>query len=114
MPFNNRYGRRALSIPFLLIAVVTLLVFGGVVMLLWNAVLPAVLHVTPLTYRQAVLLLALCRILFGNFNRYNPSGSRGFNADKKKAWREKLMRMTPEERERFREQWKSRCRQQNK
>ena len=38
---------------------------GGVVRLLWNWLLPAIFDWRPITFWQAVGLLALCRILFG-------------------------------------------------
>lgn len=44
------------------------LVFGYIVMRLWNAVLPAILPVRPIDYWQAVLLLLLCRILVGRID----------------------------------------------
>lgn len=46
---------------------------GGVVMLLWNAIIPSVVGWGALSYLQAVGLLALCRILFGSF----PGAARG-------------------------------------
>jgi hypothetical protein len=110
MPYNNRYRRPGRFLFFPLVAAVILLLLGGVVMLLWNAVLPVVVHAAPLTYRQAVALLLLCRILFGSFNRHLPPQSGTPMNNRGAQWREKLMRMTPEERERFRQQWKSRCR----
>lgn len=42
--------------------------FGYAVMRLWNAILPAVAAVHPLSYWQAVGLLVLCRILIGGFH----------------------------------------------
>ena len=41
--------------------------FSTVVMLLWNGILPAVLHVGMITFWQAAGLLLLARILFGGF-----------------------------------------------
>jgi len=61
-PFRARY----LFIP--LIAVAAVLLFGAVVMLLWNAILPGVLGVPALTYWQAVGLLILCKILFSGWH----------------------------------------------
>lgn len=81
------------------------LVISGVVMFLWNAVLPEVTGVKMLTYWQAAGLLALSKILFGNFNfgrhRMPPFAHRGI--------REKWMNMTHDEKEKFREEWKKRC-----
>ena len=42
---------------------------GGVVMLLWNWLLPPLFGWREVTFWQALGLLALCRILFGGFGR---------------------------------------------
>lgn len=60
---------------------------GGLVLLLWNWLLPSLFGLPQITFWQAIGILALCRILFGGF------GLRGGNRS----------RMTPEERERFRQ-----------
>ena len=44
---------------------------GAIVQLLWNWLLPEILSARPISFWQALGLLALCRILFGGF------GSRG-------------------------------------
>lgn len=54
------FGRRACGAGIILFAL-----FGLAVMLLWNALLPAILGVGAIGYLQALGLLALCRILFG-------------------------------------------------
>ncbi|PBQ34991.1 hypothetical protein CNR22_24080 [Sphingobacteriaceae bacterium] len=79
---------------------------GLAVMFLWNAILPPVVSgVGTLTYLQAAGLLILCRILFGGFRRGRTGpGHRGGPP-----WRQKMMNMSEEEREKFREQWKERC-----
>jgi hypothetical protein len=67
---------------------------GGVVMLLWNAVVPVAFgNTNPLDYVHALGLLALCRILFGGFR-----GHRGWHG--RSQWR-RLQAMTPDEREQF-------------
>jgi hypothetical protein len=79
---------------------------GWVVMSLWNAILPDLIHVSPIGYWQAIGLLVLCKILFGGFQ-----GGGGY---KKKMWKkeleEKWQHMTPEERERIKQEWRNRCR----
>jgi hypothetical protein len=76
---------------------------GEVVMHLWNWLLPMLFGVRLITFWQALGLLALCRILFGGF------GGRGHDHSK---WRrptaERWGRMTPEEREKFRQSMRSR------
>ena len=49
-----------------------LAVFAGitaVVMLLWNAIIPAVIGWGVMSYLQAMGLMVLCRLLFGGFGR---------------------------------------------
>jgi hypothetical protein len=82
--------------PIALVAVpLFLALVGGVVMLLWNALLPQLFGWPQITLWQALGLLVLCRILFGGF------GSGGGRHPKD---------MTPEERERFRRRMRERFR----
>jgi hypothetical protein len=79
-------------------AVIALLaIFGAAVMLLWNALLPAITGLPAINYPQAVGVLALSRILFGGINlgREYPRIHGG------NALREKWMKMTPAEQEEF-------------
>jgi hypothetical protein len=83
------------------IALVTLGVFAfsGVVMLLWNSILPAVFHISAITLWQAMGILLLSKILFGGFRgRRGMGGWRG-----KKQMFGKWEQMTPEERQMFSE-----------
>jgi len=92
-------------LPFIMIAAI--LVFGWAVMLLWNGVVSPVLHVEQVSYGQALGLLILCRILSGGFRGPGPRGGRQWQGGP--PWRQKWMKMSDEEREKFREQWKTRC-----
>ena len=86
------------------LALVAFIVIGGeVVMHLWNWLLPALFGWRQITFWQALGLLVLCRILFGGWS----GGS-----DRSKSRRrssEQWERMTPEEREKFRQNMRSRC-----
>ncbi len=95
---NRNNKRRFRFFPLLIITGIFLL--GLVVMLLWNAILPVVLHAGPLNYWQAVGLLILCRILFGGLGRRFGGPMRGGMSGK-----EKWMNMSDEEKEKFRERW---------
>lgn len=102
-------GRRPFIFPVVALAFAAA---GGLaVMLLWNNIVPVVIPgVTALSYLQAVGLLVLCRILFGGFK-----GRPGFRPDpegwrRNTEWREKMKNMTEEERAKFREEWRERCR----
>jgi hypothetical protein len=90
MMFKARYLGKAV------IAIVAVAVLGGVVMFLWNAVLPVALAgAHSIDYLHALGLLILSRILFGGF-RGGRGGWRG------RHWA-KWQAMTPEEREQFRQ-----------
>ena len=77
-----------------------------VVMLLWNAVLVPALHAGPLDYWQALGLLVLCRILFGNFRPGRSGAAHSFGPGP--GLREKWSQMTPEQRTGFRDHWQRR------
>jgi hypothetical protein len=85
---------------------------GGAVQLLWNWLLPPLFGWRPITFWQALGLLALCRILFGGFAHGGRSGIRRRTADRiadrvadrmTERWG-----MAPEERERFRQRVRER------
>ena len=91
------------GIAFTGIVIIGLAVMGWVVMLLWNDVVTAVFGAPPLRYLQAAALLLLSRILFG--------GLRGhFGRGRRRHWRERWEKLTPEERERLREKYGRHCR----
>ncbi|MCW3118313.1 MAG: hypothetical protein JWM28_2395 [Chitinophagaceae bacterium] len=91
---------------FPLIAIAGILLFGWVVMLLWNAILPSALHAGEISYGQAIGLLLLSRILVGGFGGRRWGGGPGFKGG---MWREKWMSMSDEEKTKFREEWRMRC-----
>lgn len=81
--------------------------FSFIVMSLWNSILPGVIHVSTITFWQAAGILLLGKILFGGF----PGGRGGWG--RHRGWRgrmaDKWQNMTPEEREKFKQQWNERC-----
>jgi hypothetical protein len=78
-------------------------VAGVVVMSLWNWLIPALFGGPMLHFWQALGLLALTRILVGRVGR--GSGHWGWRGRMRHDWQ----RMTPEEREKLRETFSSRC-----
>jgi len=80
----------------LTIAAVTVIVFGYVVMSLWNWTVPAITGFHSVSFVQALALLVLSRILFGGFRGH------GGGWHWRHRLRERWEQMTPEERERFR------------
>ncbi|WGS52139.1 hypothetical protein LFL96_28475 [Paraburkholderia sp. D15] len=84
-----------------LLVIVGIAVLGWAVMMLWNWVVPALfVGARAIDFAHALGLLVLSRILFGGFRGHG--GWRG-----RRQWR-KWQSMTPEERERFQAEWKSR------
>ena len=96
------------GLMFLLSFIAAVLVFGAIIMGLWNAILPPVLGLKTITFIQALGILLLSKILFGGFGRRG-----GWHGGRGQHWRhnmqQKWSNMTPEEREKFRAEWKNRC-----
>ncbi|MBS1658464.1 MAG: hypothetical protein JST18_10275 [Bacteroidetes bacterium] len=81
-----------------------------VVMSLWNWLMPAIFGVSIITFWQALGIFILAKILFG-FGRggWGHGGHYGRHYYWKGKMQERLKHMSPEERERFRDEWKKRC-----
>jgi Ca2+/H+ antiporter, TMEM165/GDT1 family len=93
---------------FVIFFIVAVMVFGAIVMGLWNAILPSVIGVKTITFIQALGILLLSKILFVGFG-YRGGWHRGKHEQWRNKWREKWVAMTPEEREKFKAEWKNRC-----
>ncbi len=95
---------------FPLFGIAAALLFGGLVMLLWNAIIPGLTGWALLTYPKAIGLLVLCRILFGGFHRCGGGAPwrRGMMHGGMH-WRKDWAGMSDEERARLKEEWKKRC-----
>jgi hypothetical protein len=104
-------------VPFAMAGMLVLTFIGGeIVKLLWNWLVPPLFGWPQVTFWQAFALLALCRILFGGF---------GFSGGSRSHVRRRIVdrmrdrmadrvgdhwdRMSPEERERFRQRVRERC-----
>jgi hypothetical protein len=93
-----------MKLAFLVLGLAFVAAFGAVVMLLWNALVPELFGGPVIGFWQAAGLLVLCRILLGGFGGHGGPGGR---------WH----RMSPEERERFRDgmrQWKTMSRDEQR
>jgi hypothetical protein len=94
----------ARALKFFVFAVLAVVVLTGVVMSLWNWLMPAIFGSRLITFWQALGLLVLARVLFGRF---------GGGPRRRMHWRHRMTerwnQMTPEEREKFREGMKGRC-----
>lgn len=89
----KRYWQKKYIIPAAIVGApvvlgIFIIVGGGVVMLLWNWLLPPLFGLPAIGVWQGFGLLALCRILFGGFG-----GGGG---------RSRSREMSPQDRERFR------------
>lgn len=91
---------------FILIPIALVLGLGGIIMFLWNSLMPALLGLKTISFLQAIGLFLLCRILFGSFRFGQRSPS--FGASK---FKERIMSMSDEERQQWKNEWKQRCNQ---
>jgi len=98
---RNRFVR---ILKFATFGVLLFALFTYVVMSLWNWLMPTLFGWHAINFWQALGILVLSKILFGGF-RGGPH--RDWN------WRRRMFdrweKMTPEEREKFRERMRSRC-----
>lgn len=98
------------GLRFLLFAALFVVVIGFVTQALWNWLMPDLFHLPPISLPQTYGLLLLSRILFG----FKPGGGRSAAwARKRKEWQQRMAgrmeHLTPEAREKFRQQMRSRC-----
>jgi hypothetical protein len=88
--------------PLAILAMLLITFLGGeLVLYLWNWLVPSLFGLRALTFWQALGLLALCRILFGGLGMHGRGKGRG----RMDRWQ----KMTPEERDRFRQGMRARC-----
>jgi len=97
-PSFNKNRKKFILIPFGIAALLALVSY--VVMQLWNNLLPDVLHVSTITFWQAMGIFILCKILFG-FGKGGGGGPWG-----RHKMIERFKEMTPEERQGFKEEMK--------
>lgn len=103
---NQRRTLRALKIAGIaLVAVPVFLgLFGLLVKSLWNWLMPELFGLHPITFWQALGVWLLSRILLAGFQGRGRSRDRRWRAHLIDRWE----RMTPEEREKFRERLRHR------
>ena len=99
--------------PLAILAMFLFVFLGGeIVLRLWNWLLPPLFGWRQITFWQALGLLALCRILFGGWSSHGSPRSnirRRIDERVRQRMDERWERMTPEEREKFRQSMRSRC-----
>ena len=100
---NNKFkGRIGL---FIVGGIAMFFVVTGIVMWLWNLLLPEIIGVKSISFWQAMGILILSKILFCGFH----FGKRKFGNFKEKMMQRKMSGMTDEEKEKFKEIWRKRC-----
>jgi len=87
-----------------ILAVLCIAAFPFFVKWLWNWLMPALFGWRLITYWQALGILVLCKILFGGFHAGRPGPPRHWRRRMFERWE----KMTPEEREKFRQGLESR------
>jgi hypothetical protein len=92
---NCPFGRRRRFWKFPLIIATIILIKAGIVLLLWNALIPDLFHGPVLTYLQALGVTVLAKLLFG-FHGPRPFGRPPW-------WKARWAGLSPEEREKLRE-----------
>lgn len=92
------------GLTFALFAAVACAVFGLIVMTLWNWLLPPLFGWRLITFRQALGLFVLSKVLFGGFR-----GRPGYRMHWRRRMAERWQQMTPEEREKFRQGMRRGC-----
>jgi hypothetical protein len=89
---------------FALFGALFVVVIGFAVMSLWNWLMPAIFGWHSIGFWQALGLLIFSKILFGGFR-----GRPGWRGHWRGRMLERWQKMTPEEREKFRETMRHRC-----
>jgi len=83
-------------VPLILVAFAA---FGLITMHLWNWLMPVLFHLPEITFWQTVGLMLLSRLILGGFGCHG----RGTHHHCRRDLHEKWEKMTPEEREQFKE-----------
>jgi hypothetical protein len=100
---SRKFWKLIFIVPAAILGIVLFTFIGGeIVLQLWNWLMPPLVGLPPLTFWQALGLLALCRILFGG-RGWHGSGRSNFRQRMKERMGKRCGPMSPEERERFRQ-----------
>jgi len=101
---RRRVKKFILLSPLFLLGFLLFIALGGeIVRQLWNWLLPPLFGWPQVTFWQALGLLALCRILVGGLGTHGSGRS-----NVRRRMEERCDRLTPEERERFRQRMRER------
>jgi len=86
-----------MAIKIVIVGTIAGVVFGFLVMSLWNWLMPAIFRLPVIGFWQALGLVILCKILFGGLHSHQNKGTH-----RRRRMRERWEDMTPSERENFR------------
>ena len=84
-----------------ILAMIVIAGFGQAVLQLWNLLMPDIFGLRPITFWQAVGILALSWILFGGLGMFRVRTA--YPAHWRHRMAERLEQMSPEQRDHFRE-----------
>ncbi len=107
MTHKKFWIKKIIGFTFCGLAIAALI--GWVVMSLWNCILVPVLAVNIITFWQALGILLLSKILFGGFSK----GFGGRRHEWKEKMKNKLEGMNDEEREKFKQEFRNKCKAWN-
>ena len=104
------------GIGFAILVALGITAFGFVFMHLWNWLMPNIFGFKVIDWYQGMGLLILGKMLFGGWKGRGGRGSchghcghRGYYGGWKNKWKQKMMDMSPEEREKFKAKMKEKC-----
>ncbi len=92
---------------FFVFAIAAFFGITALVMFLWNATLPGLFNTPTINYWQAMLIFILSKILFGGF-RFGGCHGHHHPFEHPK-FGDKFLNMSDEEKQAFKQEWKSRC-----
>jgi len=101
------YKGRFIFIP--IAAAAFLSVISYIVMQLWNNLLPAIIHVSAITFWQAMGIFILCKILFGFGKGHHRGWGDRTGWMLRKKMEEKFKGMSPEEQHAFKQKMADKC-----
>ena len=100
----KRFRKKRYLIPLAIVGApvviaIVVFVFGGIVMLLWNWLLPTLFGAPEINLWQGFGLLVLCRMLFGGFGGGGGGGShqsKGMSDAERRRMRERMCSTAPD------------------
>ena len=94
------------KVKMIVFGIVSIIAMAAIVMWIWNWLVPDLFHGPMISFWQALGLMLLTRILFRGFHGMKGRGMQSYNWGH---WKDRMEKMSPEQREKMRELWKKRC-----